>query len=237
MDEKSLTTTDKEIFAKGYYNFYKLFLLFLIGSLIGDIYEMTLHFLKHGEFVTRSALIYGPFNPIYGIGLIMFVLILGKVKKTHQLFLIGSAIGGLFEYSCSFIQEKLFGSLSWDYKDLFLNINGRTTVIIAMFWGVLAVLVVKFIAPFFSSMIERLPVSFGKPMTIFLVIFMTLNIIISCLAVYRDSERHKNIAPKNFIDVFLDKYYPQEVIEKIYNNAVYVTNENSKNGNGEFKLI
>ena len=237
MEEKSLTTINKEPFAKGYYNFYKLFLLFMIGSLIGDFYEVALHFLKHGEFITRSALIYGPFNPIYGIGFVMFVLILGKVKKTYQLFLLGSGIGGLFEYSCSFIQEKLFGSLSWDYKDLFLNINGRTTVIIAMFWGILAVLVVKFIAPFFSSMIERLPASFGKPMTIFLVVFMVLNIIISALAVYRDSERHKNIAPKNQIDVFLDKYYPRETIEKVYNNAVYVSTKDKTTEANAFKLL
>lgn len=239
MEEKSLVVKNNKPFAAGYYNFYKLFLLFLIGSLIGDFYEIALHFFKHGEFVTRSALIYGPFNPIYGIGFIIFVLILSKVKKWYNLFILGSVIGGTFEYLCSFIQEKVFGSLSWDYKDLFLNINGRTTVIIAMCWGIMALISVKFIAPFFSNMIEKLPVEFGKPMTIFLVIFMALNIIISCLAVHRDYERHKEIAPKNHIDVFLDKYYPRETIEKVYNNAVYVSKENTDDNIsiGKLKLL
>lgn len=236
MEEKSLVVVNKK-FAQGYYNFYKIFLLFLIGSLIGDFYEIALHFLKHGEFITRSALIYGPFNPIYGIGFVMFVLILGKIKKWYNIFLIGSVIGGTFEYLCSFIQEKLFGSLSWDYKDLFLNINGRTTVIIAMCWGLMALISVKLIAPFFSSMIERLPIGFGKPMTIFLAVFMTFNIVISCLAVYRDYERHKEIAPKNHLDVFLDKYYPRETIEKVYNNAVYVSKNDTVVENNALKLL
>jgi len=237
MGEKSLTVAQKKHFAEGYYNFYKIFLLFLIGSLIGDFYEIVLHFIKHGEFITRSALIYGPFNPIYGLGLVMFVLLLGKLKKAYQIFLFGSILGGTFEYLCSFIQEKIFGSLSWDYKDLFLNINGRTTVIIAMCWGIMALISVKFIAPFFSTMIERIPIGFGKPMTIFLTVFMILNILISSLAVYRDYERYKEINPKNQIDVFLDRYYPREVIEKVYNNAVYVSKKNTSFNVGKLKLL
>ena len=69
------------------------------------------------------------------------------------------------------------------------------------------------------------------------IILMALNIIISSLAVYRDYERHKEIKPKNQIDVFLDKYYPREVIEKVYNNAVYVSKEKNSLKVGKLKLL
>ena len=42
--------------------------LFLVGSLIGWLYELGLHLVKDGVFVNRGMLV-GPWVPIYGLGL------------------------------------------------------------------------------------------------------------------------------------------------------------------------
>ena len=55
-------------------------------------------------------------------------------------------------------------------------------------------------------------------MTLVVVIFMVFNISISCLAATRQANRRKNIPPQNKIDVFLDKYYPDEYMNSIYTN-------------------
>ena len=47
---------------------------------------------------------------------------------------------------------------------------------------------------------------------------MTADIVISCMAGARQDERHKNIPPKNDVDVFLDNTYPDEFLDKVYNN-------------------
>ena len=44
-----------------------LFWLFVIGSIVGYIYEMIVVLVQKGYFESRQGLIYGPFTPIYGI--------------------------------------------------------------------------------------------------------------------------------------------------------------------------
>ena len=56
-----------------------LFWLFVIGSIIGYIFEMLLVLLKKGFFETRQGLIYGPFIPVYGIGAIIYYLVLNNI--------------------------------------------------------------------------------------------------------------------------------------------------------------
>ena len=222
-EEESLTVVkDNNIFAKGYYNFYKIFLMFMFGCFFGNVYEVMLYFVRYGEIVKRRGVIYGPFNPVYGFALVVIVLLLGKVKKGWKLFLYGSVIGGSFEYFCSYIQEKVFGSISWDYSDLFLNINGRTTIPFAIFWGILCLLMMKFIVPYLSDFIEMIPKKFGVVFTWILAVFMVFNMGISTLAANRDLERHNNIPPQGNLDVFLDKYYPDEVMRDAFQNAEFI---------------
>ena len=51
-----------------------------------------------------------------------------------------------------------------------------------------------------------------------MIIFMTFDITISVLASNRQQERRQNVEPKNNLDVFLDEYYPDEFLDRIYNN-------------------
>ena len=54
--------------------------------------------------------------------------------------------------------------------------------------------------------------------TVFMVLFMTFDITISCMAGNRQQERRDNIPAKNSLDKFLDKMYPDELLDRIYNN-------------------
>ena len=89
-----------------------LFWIFIIGSIAGFIFEITVVFFQKGHFELRQGLIYGPFIPVYGIGAILYYVVLNKIKLKNklQIFLITMLLGGLTEYLCSFMQEKLFGT-------------------------------------------------------------------------------------------------------------------------------
>ena len=83
-------------------------------------------------------MIYGPISPVYGAGAVLFtVLLLSKPKSNFKTFLEGALIGGIFEYGISFLQETFLHTISWDYSDAFLNINGRTTIPYMIVWGLL----------------------------------------------------------------------------------------------------
>ena len=51
---------------------------------------------------------------------------------------------------------------------------------------------------------------------------MLFDITISCVACARQNERKHDIPPKNSFDVFLDNKYPDEFMDKIYNNRILI---------------
>lgn len=120
----------------------KLFFVFLIGSVIGSLYEEILFLVQHlmatGELAwsLRRGVIWGPFNVIYGFGaVIMVYLLLRKPYKNWQIFIYAALLGGVVEYLISFLQEFFTHTMSWDYSGLWLNINGRTTIPFMLVWG------------------------------------------------------------------------------------------------------
>lgn len=208
----------EEAFARGIC-FKKIFWLFMIGCVFGCVFEMVNHFIHYGDWVSRRGLIYGPLNPVYGLGLVFFVIFLSKIKNPALIFLGGMLLGGGCEYLCSLVQEKVFGTLSWDYSHQLFNIGGRTSLKYMIVWGVLALVVMKIVYPFLSNLIEKMPVKTGNILTIILIVFMVANIIISVTACLRQSERAKGMEPSNKVEVFLDKHYPDKRLNTIFQNA------------------
>ena len=208
----------EEAFARGIC-FKKIFWLFMIGCVFGCVFEMVNHFIHYGDWVSRRGLIYGPLNPVYGLGLVFFVIFLSKIKNPALIFLGGMLLGGGCEYLCSLVQEKVFGTLSWDYSHQLFNIGGRTSLKYMIVWGVLALLVMRIVYPFLSNLIEKMPVKTGNILTAILIVFMVANIIISVTACLRQSERAKGMEPSNKVEVFLDKHYPDKRLNTIFQNA------------------
>lgn len=201
----------------------KVFLVFIIGSILGYIFEMIVVLFQKGHFESRQGVIYGPFTPVYGIGIIMYYIFFKKVeiRKLPQVFLVSMILGGATEYICSFIQEQWFGTISWDYSNLPFNLNGRTSLLHCTYWGIGGILYIKFVLPLIDKMDKWFEIRTIQVLTILLAIFMTFNIIISIMAGARQTERQRNIEPENAIDRFLDTYYPDEYMNKIFANKKY----------------
>lgn len=201
--------------------FIKLFWVFVIGCLLGYIMEVVFNFVRTGEFETRQGLIFGPFAPVYGIGTLAFYLILPKMRNSLQVFVTSSILGGVTEYLCSYFQEKMFGTVSWDYSNQFLNFNGRTSILYCIVWGILGVVFIKIVYPYFEKFFNKFLYRIGtRVITIFAVVFMVFNISISSLAAQREYERRENIEANGEIDEFLDEYFPDKVLDKVYRNRI-----------------
>lgn len=197
-----------------------LFWIFIIGSIAGFIFEVIVVFFQKGHFELRQGLIYGPFIPVYGIGAMCYYIVLSKIKIKNkvQIFLITMILGGITEYLCSFIQEKAFGTISWDYSYLPFNINGRTSLLHCIYWGIGGVLYITYIEPLLNKMIDKTNMKAFDLITIILSIFIVFDISISWMAADRQTERKNNIKPENHLDLFLDKTYPDEYMNRIFNN-------------------
>lgn len=198
--------------------FYKLVWIFIIGCLIGYCVEMIWCYINQGFFESRKGLLYGPFTPVYGFGGILLTLALYPLRKKNGLvvFVISAVAGALFEYVCSWFQEIAFGTVSWDYSGSHLNLNGRTNLQYAVFWGLLGMIFIKHTYPFLCKYIERIPRRVGVVLTWIFLAFMVFNIVISGLAVRRWTDRRLGQPPSNAVDVFLDDAYPDEYMLKVY---------------------
>ena len=202
----------------------RVFLLFILGSILGYIYETILVLFQKGHFECRQGLIYGPFIPVYGIGGIIYYLFFEKVKirKLPQVFIVSMILGGVTEYLCSYVQEIWFGTRSWDYSYLPFNLNGRTSLLHCSYWGIAGILYIKFILPMIEKMEDKLEMKLVQNATIVLAVFMVFNIAISILAASRQTKRINNKEPNNKIEAFLDERYPDERMDKIFSNKKYV---------------
>lgn len=217
---------DKKVFAKDC-SFYKIFLIFIIGCIIGFLYESILSVFQTGSFINKQELIFGPFAPVYGFGAVLFLVVLKNIKNSFVIFIVSGISGGILEYLYSFFQEKYFGTISWDYSNFTTNVDGRTTIIYCIGWGLLGLVYIKWIYPALSNIIEKIPSKIGVTLVWALIIFMVFNINITVFSAIRQKERKENIQPKNNIDVFYDKYFPDWVMEKRHPNRRFVTSKNS----------
>ncbi|MDZ4992107.1 hypothetical protein GNF80_03855 [Clostridium perfringens] len=204
-------------------NIYKLIWIFTVGSILGYCVEMLWCYIRNGHFESRKGLIYGPISPVYGIGGIVLTLLLYRFVNYNGIiiFFISAIIGGVFEYLCSWVQEKAFGSVSWDYDSKNLSINGRTSVEYSVFWGILGVFFLRDIYPLFDKFMGYFSDETIKILTIIFLVFLIPDIIISALAVRREVARMKDVQAKNALDRFLDKKYPDEFLKKIYPNMIF----------------
>lgn len=217
-------TEQEKPFAYGV-NFYKIFWLYVIGSIVGCIMETIVGFVYNGgQFEYRVGLVYGPFIPVYGIGAVMMTLALYKFSRARMwiVFLVSAFVGATFEYLTSYFQQLVFGAISWDYSDQWFNLYGRTSLYYAIIWGFLGIAWAKLIYPFVSMIIEKLPKRMGKLITIALCIFMAYDCVISCLAQWRYNERQIDLTASNVVEEFLDEKFPDEYIEMIYPNMKQV---------------
>lgn len=210
-------------FASGI-NFYKLCWIFAIASVIGYIVETLYCLVLNGFIESRQGMIYGPFNQVYGFGAVIMVVLLQRLAKYKDrwLFLGSALVGGAFEYLCSFLQEKMFGTASWEYSGHQFNIGGRTSLMYMFFWGILGSVLIRGIYPRLSRLIERIPNRQGVFFTWVLVIFLGADMLLSALAVDRWAERAAGDPPGNAVEVFLDENYPDDLLREIYPNMEIV---------------
>lgn len=207
-------------FATGF-NFYKLFWVFFIGCILGVIIEMLFCLAVEQKLESRTGLVIPPFNPVYGFGAVVITLGLYFMRNARDLWVFfgGAALGGAFEYICSWYQETFLGTVSWDYTGQFGSIgNGRTSFVYMLFWGLLTILWLKFIYPFMSRMIEKIPKKVGIPLTWVLVAFMIFNMLLSGCAVYRMNMRNSGVEATNYFTQTLDEIFTDEVMDMIYPN-------------------
>ena len=135
---------------------HQLFWYFLIFSILGLVIETLYCYFTMGILESRKGFIWGPFCPVYGVCGAILIYILDKMnlKSIIKLFVAGFIIGSIGEYILSYILESIYGIRFWNYEYLQYNLNGRISFIFSIYWGILAIILIKFVKPLIDKFVN-----------------------------------------------------------------------------------
>lgn len=200
-------------------NLWELLSYFIIYSIAGYFIETFFALIRYGVLESRQSFLYGPFCSIYGLGAVIMVVFLQYFNKNWAtLFAGGFIIGSITEYLASLIGELFLHVKWWDYSNMPFNINGRICFSYSMFWGILAILLMKVVHPhirkFMAYLLKKTSTQFIKQLILLITIFLIIDCAITAYAINLFTIR---IVAENNLDV------------KNKNFMIYLNNQLSKN--------
>lgn len=133
------------------------FLLFMVYAILGWTMEVICKLIQYKRFINRGFLI-GPYCPIYGYGALLITILLKRYENdAFVLFVMAILVCGTLEYLTSFFMEKVYKARWWDYSQRKFNINGRICLGTIIPFGLLGLLIMYILNPFFIGNIEKIP--------------------------------------------------------------------------------
>lgn len=204
---------------------WRLLAYFIIYSFIGFVIETLFALFMYNVLESRQSFLYGPFCGIYGVGAVIMIMFLNKYfnKNNHILFLGGFIVGSVVEYLISLIGELMLNVRWWDYSNRFLNINGRICLLYSIFWGLLAIYLMRVINPRVDKLINWLKTKININVAKTLTLITTILLFIDCVAsgfaisfclIRKSVENNLNIANKEQTIETYNKIYGNEKLKE-----------------------
>lgn len=222
MEKKS-----KQFIAPPKIRLWEILAYFIIYSIAGYIIETIFALVRYGVLESRQSFLYGPFCSIYGIGAIIMILFLRYFMKNRlTLFIGGFFIGSITEYLVSLIGELILHVKWWDYSNMPLNINGRICFYYSIFWGLLAMFLMRVIHPHVRNLLayilKKINFRIFRIILITITIFLAIDCVISAYAINLFTIRmiannDLNVTDKTTIININNKIEKNSFIKKISN--------------------
>ncbi|MCI8485493.1 MAG: putative ABC transporter permease, partial [Lachnospiraceae bacterium] len=138
---------------------------FFIYSIIGFLFEHIIYFLLGHE--GDSGILYGPWTPVYGIGILIIILVSNfifknlhssKLLQTLVIFIAVVVLLTTIELLGGILIEKIFKITFWDYSNFKFHIGKYIALEISLAWGLLSIFVVYIIKPLLDKLIFKIPI-------------------------------------------------------------------------------
>ena len=191
--------------------FHEILWYFIIFSIIGLIIETIYCLVTTGILESRKGLLWGPFCPVYGVGATVLILCLNRVdsRNSFELFIYGFLLGSLIEYLMSYVLEAIYSIRFWDYTYTGTSINGRICVPYSIFWGILAVFLIKIAKPLIDKWINKMSKKSMKIVDFLAVIFFIADVLVTIWAI------------KTYENRAIEKYYQIDNSKGIYDEQSF----------------
>ena len=208
-------------FAEGC-GFYKLFWLFMITCVLGDLVETVFCRFFHGILDEQKQPGMGGLSALYGALLLCsppFFCI--KIRTSPGIIFSFSEPfwEGLTNMCAAFFQNLSSAKCSGTTAN-FPSILTEESICFSVFsGGIAAVIWIKFLYPKLSALIEKIPKIWGYLLTWIMLLFMAANILVSAAALIRYDQRAGGPAASGGWERIIDTHFDDERMGKIYPNA------------------
>lgn len=174
----------EEIHLHGIKRWAKYFILFLVASIFGWIYE-EIYFLIADHELTNRGFLYGPYLPIYGAGAVLITLLLKRFKKNALLFFfLTMLVTGILEYAVGFILLEVWDKRLWDYTGVFLNLQGFVCLRSVVSFGIGGLFLIYLAEPLVNNITNKFSKSFDTLTLIIIPLIFVIDFIFSLLFRY-----------------------------------------------------
>ena len=143
------------------------FLYFMLYSIIGWIYEVFLEVFVYRWGFSNRGVLFGPYCIVYGVGAIVLILCLwklkekriciGKIPVTPLLVFIGIVlITTAIELAASYIMESTHGEWLWDYRRFAFNFEVRIALNPSIRFGIGGMVFLYVLQPLFKKLTAKM---------------------------------------------------------------------------------
>lgn len=175
----------------------QIFILFIIYSFLGWLVEVINCSIVEKKLVNRGFLI-SPICPIYGCGALLITLVLNNYKDDwFVVFCMAVILCGLLEYFTSWLMEKIFHARWWDYSKNKFNINGRICLETMVPFGILGLVIIYILNPFFYNILNLIPTNIAHIISIILLIILIIDMVVSFKVISKVTTTVKKVTQEN----------------------------------------
>lgn len=221
------------------YSFLQVIMFFFAYCFLGWIWETGYVSIREHKFVNRGFL-HGPLIPIYGFGAMAILFATLPVKNNLWLvFICGMFGASALELVTGCTMEAIFHVRYWDYTNIPTNIKGYISLPASIVWGLFSILMIKFIHRPIEHAVLSLSQTATEVLTVFLVMFGSMDLGISIRDALDLKEILKHISEMERVQRAQKR---MDVIAAVFDNDVEnfkekVANRLSGMEKGEFRRI
>lgn len=158
--------------------------IFLFFSIFGYLFETICSYIFKSGF--NSGILYGPWTPLYGFGVIIIMLLsnkifeslhLNKVVETIVVFVVITIVLTVLEWLGGVLIEKLFHITFWDYSNYKYHIGKYISLEMSLVWGIGSIILIYLVLPWSLNLIKKIPLF----ITIILSFLFLVDIVVTTI--------------------------------------------------------
>lgn len=175
------------------FGWYEIVSLFFIYSFLGWCMEV-IHTVYGNRKLINRGFLNGIVCPVYGVSMVFMSVFLDSLRNEwFYLFLGCMIIGSVIELVTGLILEKIFRTRMWDYSDMRFQVGGYVCLKYSLLWGVLGMVLIKLVNPFFLSILHKIPRLLGVSLLTVFTLLLFLDTITTLAALYHGKKNKGRI--------------------------------------------